>query len=156
MHFASTDVEVRLLEPHDLVGLARCMALDADTFPHPSLVVGQPARRATLVAWAGNPRRVVGFLASSGTSGSVYIQGLAVASNARRRGVGRALVHACIARARAQRVAWVSLHVGVDNRPAVSLYDAEGFAVRGLVRGFYRPGVYKSPDAYEMALSLAL
>jgi ribosomal protein S18 acetylase RimI-like enzyme len=157
------DVEVRALEPHDLIGMAQSMAIDGEVFPHPSIVVGQPggpgirhAGRPLLVAWAGNPRRVVGFLASARSSGGAYVQGVAVASASRRRGVARALVRACIAQARAQRLRSLSLHVGVVNRAAVALYDAEGFEVSRVVRGFYRPGVYSVPDAYEMVLPLGV
>jgi ribosomal protein S18 acetylase RimI-like enzyme len=150
----SQDVQVRPLEPHDLVGMAQSMAIDAEAFPHPSIVIGQPTRRPTLVAWAGSPKHVVGFLASARSSVGAYVQGVAVASGARRRGVARALVRACIAQATAQGLCSLSLHVGIVNRAAFALYDAEGFLVGRVVRGFYRPGVYAVPDAYLMVLQL--
>jgi ribosomal protein S18 acetylase RimI-like enzyme len=154
VRLASLDLEVRPLEPHDLIGMAQTMAIDAEAFPHPSIVIGLPARRPTLVAWAGSPKRVVGFLASARSYAGAYVQGVAVASGARRRGVARALIRACIAEATAQGQCSLSLHVGIVNRAAVALYDAEGFEVCRIVRGFYRPGVYSAPDAYLMVLEL--
>jgi ribosomal protein S18 acetylase RimI-like enzyme len=146
------EVEIRELESHDLVGLAQCITLDVDSFPHPSLPLGRPAGSQTLVAAAGDPRRVVGFVTSTARSGTRYVGGLAVAPQARRRGIGRALVRACVARARRAGIRWIVLHVAVSNRPAVALYDEEGFDVRRVLRGFYRPGLYASRDAYELAL----
>jgi hypothetical protein len=91
----------------------------------------------TLVATAGAPSCVVGFLTNTAKSATRYIHGLAVVPDARRRGVGRMLLQACVAGARTMGLRSVVLHVGVANRPAVSLYDAEGFEVRRVLRGFF-------------------
>jgi ribosomal-protein-alanine N-acetyltransferase len=146
------EVDIRELERNDLVGMARCIALDGDSFPYPSLPLGLPAGLQTLVAQAGN--RVVGFLTSTASGSTRYMHGVAVAADARRRGIGRALVRACVASAGRSGLRSVILHVGVANRPAVALYDAEGFEVRRVLRNFYRPGLYASRDAYELALYL--
>jgi ribosomal protein S18 acetylase RimI-like enzyme len=108
----------------------------------------------TFVATAGAPSGVEGFLTSTARSATRYIHGLAVVDGARRRGIGRMLLRACIAGARAAGLRSVVLHVGVANRPAVLLYDAEGFEVNRVLRGFYRPGLYASRDAYELVLPL--
>jgi len=63
-----------------------------------------------------------------------------------RRGVGRALLGGLLAVADAERAA-VFLEVRTDNAPAQALYAAEGFAVIGLRRRYYRPS---GADAHTM------
>ncbi|MDX6345255.1 MAG: hypothetical protein QOF84_45 [Streptomyces sp.] len=63
------------------------------------------------------------------------IQGLAVADAARGRGVGRALVSAVMAEARAQGARRITLRVLGHNAPARRLYGALGFAVEGVLPG---------------------
>ncbi|WP_436736587.1 N-acetyltransferase family protein [Streptomyces sp. BBFR102] len=63
------------------------------------------------------------------------IQGLAVREEARGRGVGRALLRACAAEARAQGARRLTLRVLGHNAPARALYAAEGFRVEGVLPG---------------------
>ncbi|WP_406449357.1 GNAT family N-acetyltransferase [Streptomyces sp. NBC_00876] len=71
------------------------------------------------------------------------IQGLAVAGWARGRGVGRSLIRAACAAARAQGANRITLRVLGHNAPARALYEAEGFAVEGVLRGeFFLAGRY--------------
>jgi ribosomal protein S18 acetylase RimI-like enzyme len=60
------------------------------------------------------------------------IRGLAVAEEARGRGVGRALVRAAVDRARAQGFRRITLRVLGHNAPARRLYESEGFVVEGV------------------------
>ncbi|MGW2019171.1 N-acetyltransferase family protein [Streptomyces sp. NPDC001927] len=71
------------------------------------------------------------------------IQGLAVADSARGRGVGRALLRAAFAEARRQGARRITLRVLGHNAPARALYEAEGFAVEGVLPGeFFLDGAY--------------
>lgn len=71
------------------------------------------------------------------------IQGLAVAEEARRFGVGRALIRAVISEARRQGALRISLRVLGHNTPARRLYESEGFVVEGVQPGeFYLDGKY--------------
>ncbi|NEC69469.1 GNAT family N-acetyltransferase [Streptomyces sp. SID9727] len=71
------------------------------------------------------------------------IQGLAVAHWARGRGVGRALVRAACVAARGEGANRITLRVLGHNAPARALYEAEGFAVEGVLRGeFFLDGRY--------------
>ncbi|MFE5794490.1 GNAT family N-acetyltransferase [Streptomyces sp. NPDC056503] len=63
------------------------------------------------------------------------IQGLAVASEARGQGVGRALLRATLAKAAADGATRITLRVLGHNTPARALYAAEGFAVEGVLPG---------------------
>ncbi|MGW8332657.1 N-acetyltransferase family protein [Streptomyces sp. NPDC055897] len=63
------------------------------------------------------------------------IQGLEVAEAARGRGVGRALLHAAYDASRRQGATRITLRVLGHNAPARALYEAEGFAVEGVLPG---------------------
>ncbi|MEU0272908.1 GNAT family N-acetyltransferase [Streptomyces sp. NPDC006307] len=71
------------------------------------------------------------------------IQGLAVAEWARGAGVGRALLRAAFDEARRQGAIRMTLRVLGHNTPARRLYEAEGFAVEGVLPGeFHLDGRY--------------
>ncbi|WP_327404632.1 GNAT family N-acetyltransferase [Streptomyces sp. NBC_01288] len=61
------------------------------------------------------------------------IQGLAVADEARGHGVGRALIRAAVEEARRRGARRLTLRVLGHNTPARKLYEAEGFAVEGVL-----------------------
>ncbi|MGJ5750997.1 acetyltransferase (GNAT) family protein [Streptomyces puniciscabiei] len=62
----------------------------------------------------------------------LQIQGLAVAAQARGRGLGRALIRAAVEEARGRGARRLSLRVLGHNAPARALYASEGFAVEGV------------------------
>ncbi len=66
--------------------------------------------------------------------GSWYVDALAVAADARRQGVARALLADAEAIARARGANGVSLDTGLENAAARSLYEASGFAQRDIRR----------------------
>ncbi|MFJ4538210.1 GNAT family N-acetyltransferase [Streptomyces tibetensis] len=71
------------------------------------------------------------------------IQGLAVAEEARGRGVGRALVRAAVDEARRRGARRITLRVLGHNTPARALYAAEGFEVEGVMpEEFLLDGAY--------------
>lgn len=63
------------------------------------------------------------------------IQGLAVDTWARRRGIGRALLDAACEEARRQGARRITLRVLGHNTPARRLYESAGFAVEGVLPG---------------------
>jgi ribosomal protein S18 acetylase RimI-like enzyme len=66
--------------------------------------------------------------------GSWYVDALAVAADARRQGVARALLADAEAIARAEGATGVSLDTGLENAPARSLYEANGYEQRDIRR----------------------
>ncbi|MBR8641254.1 GNAT family N-acetyltransferase [Streptomyces tuirus] len=71
------------------------------------------------------------------------IRGLAVAEEARGRGVGRALLRAAREEARRQGARRITLRVLGHNTPARKLYESEGFVVEGVLREeFFLDGAY--------------
>ena len=63
--------------------------------------------------------------------------GLMVAADARRQGVGRALLEAAVEWARASGVRKLELHVFPWNEPAIKLYERFGFEREGFRKGHY-------------------
>ena len=66
--------------------------------------------------------------------------GLMVAADARRQGVGTAMLEAAIGWAREAGVRKVELHVFPWNEAAIKLYEAFGFEREGFRKGHYRRG----------------
>lgn len=65
-----------------------------------------------------------------------WVQNIAVARGAQRRGVGRLLLEALLAEAGKRKVL---LEVAVDNAPAQRLYAGYDFEPVGIRRGYYQP-----------------
>ncbi|MEU3618366.1 N-acetyltransferase [Streptomyces sp. NPDC006872] len=88
---------------------------------------------------AGSGARVVGYIRLGFPTPLAcnahvrQIQGLAVAEEARGRGVGRALVRAAAEEARRRGARRLTLRVLGHNAPARALYEAEGFTVEGIL-----------------------
>jgi RimJ/RimL family protein N-acetyltransferase len=79
--------------------------------------------------------------------------GLMVAADARRRGVGWALLERAVEWARPAGVRKLELHVFPHNEPAIRLYERFGFLREGLRRGHYRRA-REYVDAILMAYDL--
>ncbi|MGW1779870.1 N-acetyltransferase family protein [Streptomyces sp. NPDC002143] len=88
---------------------------------------------------AGSGARVVGYIRLGFPTPLAcnahvrQIQGLAVAEEARGRGVGRALIRAAVEEARRRGARRLTLRVLGHNAPARALYEAEGFTVEGIL-----------------------
>jgi ribosomal-protein-alanine N-acetyltransferase len=81
---------------------------------------------------------VVGYLLARQVGGSGEILNLAVAPRARRKGVGRALLGRGLRDLAGVGVLEVFLEVRESNQAARALYEAEGFRVVGVRKGYYR------------------
>ena len=80
--------------------------------------------------------------------------GLMVATDYRRRGIGRALLEEAVAWARAFGVRKIELHVFPWNEPALALYESYGFEREGYRKAHYeRAGEYV--DAILMAYAVS-
>jgi ribosomal-protein-alanine N-acetyltransferase len=96
----------------------------------------------------------VGFLLIRLTGEEAEVLTLAVRPEARGRGLGRALIEAALAHARAAGASGMFLEVAADNAPALALYERAGFARLGTRRGYYpRPG---GPAVDALTLRCAL
>jgi ribosomal-protein-alanine N-acetyltransferase len=70
----------------------------------------------------------------------LHITVLAVHPASRRRGLGRQLLDALLAGARARGALHATLEVASGNQPALALYGACNFQTAGTRRGYYRDG----------------
>lgn len=84
--------------------------------------------------------RVLGYVGSQSVLDEADMMNLAVSADARRRGVGRALVEALVERLAGRNVKSLTLEVRASNAPAIALYGALGFAQVGR-----RPRYYQNP-----------
>lgn len=66
-----------------------------------------------------------------------YISNVAVAPEARRKGVASALIREMIDRAKTLELAFLSLEVRVSNEPAIALYGGFGFEPVGRRKNYY-------------------
>ncbi|GBD10099.1 N-alpha-acetyltransferase RimI [Candidatus Thermoflexus japonica] len=72
------------------------------------------------------------------------IANVAVAPEFRGRGIGRALVSACLEYARAHGARWAALQVRADNAPALRLYRSLGFVEIGRIQ-IWRREAWRAP-----------
>lgn len=94
--------------------------------------------------------QVAGYAGMHGVCGEGYIANIAVFPAFRGRGVGRALLRGLVSCARKQQYEFITLEVRAANRPAISLYESEGFRVVGVRKGFYS---HPKEDGLIMTLS---
>ncbi len=99
----------------------------------------------------GGGGRVVGYVVAWFIMDEGEVANLAVAPEARARGIGALLLSAVIAEARAREVATIYLEVRESNAAARALYASSGFAEIGRRRRYYRQPV---EDALVLRLVL--
>ena len=95
--------------------------------------------------------RVVGYVGMMLAYDEGQITNVAVHPDARRQGVGRALMEAVTKEARARGLVQIALEVRASNQAAILLYERDGFAIAGK-----RPRFYRNPveDAFVMIKAL--
>ena len=81
--------------------------------------------------------RVLGYVGMMYVLDEGYIANVAVAPEARRQGIGRALISALLQRADELELAFVTLEVRPSNTAAVALYSAFGFEPVGRRKNYY-------------------
>ena len=119
---------------------------------------GTTATLVRAVGWWTTLRAilVLSLLAHEGIRpDEAYLDELAVAGWARRRGVGRALLEACIREGRRAGRRRLTLWVTTDNAPARALYAAAGFEETRRRRMLAGRLVFRAPAASLMARPLA-
>ncbi len=96
-------------------------------------------------------RDIAGYLIAREVAGTGEVLNLAVAPEARRRGIGGALLRAGLGALRRRRVSEVFLEVRESNRSAQALYLSQGFRPVG-----QRAAYYRNPREDALVLRLAL
>lgn len=97
----------------------------------------------------GRPHEACGFVLARLVAGEAEILTIAVARDAQRQGVGRALMDAVLRHLHQERAEALFLEVDETNAAARALYRRLGFAKAG-----ERPAYYETPDGRSSALIL--
>ncbi|MGE3508532.1 MAG: ribosomal protein S18-alanine N-acetyltransferase [Vicinamibacterales bacterium] len=125
--------------PTDIDGI---LAVEAASFTNPwtremYLAELQQEGRAFFLLARTADRRVVGFCSFWRVLDEVHINNLAVLPTYRRRGIARALLNRMFADAAGWGAVRALLEVRRSNAEAQRLYEAMGFTVAGVRRGYY-------------------
>jgi ribosomal-protein-alanine N-acetyltransferase len=88
------------------------------------------------LAWQGDAP--VGFILARDLAGEFEILSVGVLPQWRRRGVGRALIDAVVAKCEQDGLGSIVLEVATENAAARALYAAFGFVQVGRRQGYYR------------------
>jgi ribosomal-protein-alanine N-acetyltransferase len=129
---------LRAATAQDAPSLAR---LHATSFPQPwsaSEIEALLTDAGGFGMVAARKGKVSGFILGRSAGGEAEILTLAVAPEARRAGLGLALVETAALLAHAGGATALFLEVATDNPGALALYDAARFARAGVRPGYYR------------------
>ena len=96
-----------------------------------------PDERHEFLAAVSADGEVLGYIGMMAVLDEGYISNVAVAPEARRCGIGRALVREMLRRAGNRALSFVTLEVRAHNEGAIALYASEGFEPVGLRRDYY-------------------
>ena len=121
----------------------------------------RPWTEAELAAFLADPLAFLlvegdaGFLLGRTVAGEAEVLTLAVAPEARRRGLGRRLVSRFLYQARLRGAETAFLEVAEDNAAAQALYARAGFVLSGRRRGYFRGPDGRAVDALVLRRLLA-
>ena len=137
--------------------LPRIMAIEAAGFPHPwseALLrseLGHAWSRllAAVVPGEGDADLVLGYVVFWLVHDEVHILNVGTAPEARRRGIGRALMEAAVAAGRGRGARLSTLEVRRSNQAAIALYRSLGYREVGVRPRYYAE---ENEDAIVMTL----
>lgn len=153
-----------ILSPMTEGDLEQVLAIDLASF-HPSEIgrEGDPRAREKQLreelarTWARlrvardpDGSSVLGYILFWHVADEIHLLNVAVTPDARRRGIGRALVEDLLQYARTHAAAKVLLEVRASNEAAIQLYDRLGFVRFNVRKAYYSDG----EDGVEMLLEL--
>ena len=144
---------MRRAEPTDAPALAVLHGRAFETPWSARALAGFMGDAGVLTLVEGDPPE--GFMLIRTMGGEAEVLTLAVDPAARRTGVGRRLVEAAVASARAGGAGFLFLEVAEDNAPALALYRRAAFVEIGRRRGYYRRSNGPPMDALVLKRDLA-
>ncbi|HVW79164.1 MAG TPA: GNAT family N-acetyltransferase [Alloacidobacterium sp.] len=95
--------------------------------------------------------RLLGFCMGTLVAGICELESVAVAADARRRGVATALLQELLRWAQSRQAVRLELEVRDSNYRAIRFYEKSGLACEGI-----RPNYYRSPDEDAVLMGMAL
>ena len=108
----------------------------------------------SLVAVAGDPKVVVGFIIGQLAADEAEILTVGAAPDWQRAGLGKMLVQGLIRAAKRGEAKRLYLEVAEDNAAAAALYQSLGFSESGRRKGYYERPQRPAVDALVLALNL--
>lgn len=147
------EITMLSIRPLNSADLSRILAIERQCHAYPwseEIFRDELATAHSRIWVCAEGEEIAGFLCWWTISGEIEIQNVATALRYRRKGVGRCLVAAVLATARAEGISRALLEVRVGNLGAINLYREFGFSDCGLRRCYYPDG----EDALLMELSL--
>ena len=130
-------VQIRDVRPEDL---ERIRELEQQCFSVPwtmSQLASQLPDEMHVFLVAEEDGVVLGYVGMMTVLDEGYISNVAVAPEARRRGVGTLLIRELMRRAGERQLSFVTLEVREHNEAAIGLYAAQGFVPVGLRKNYY-------------------
>ena len=112
------------------------------------------AGAAAFVCRAAGGGQVDGYVLGRVAADEAEVLSIGVDPEARRRGLGLALLGALAARVAGMGAARLYLEVSAVNAPAIALYERCGFTRLGLRRGYYREPGRPAEDALLLGRDL--
>ena len=131
------DYRIVPMAARHLAGIAE---LEKRCFPDPwaeALFAGELENPLSLWLVAEAGERILGYVGSQAVLDSADVMNLAVAPEARRTGVGAALMEALSRDLSERGVGTLLLEVRKSNAPAIALYEKLGFSLAGIRRNYY-------------------
>ena len=131
------DIRIRRMEEGDLDRLA---ILESRCFSIPwsrAMLADELSNDRALYLVAACEGRIAGYAGAWIVFDEGHITNVAVDPDFRRSGVGRKLLSALLEGLAGAGVKAATLEVRRGNHPAIALYDAFGFTVEGVRRGYY-------------------
>ncbi|MGH9575202.1 MAG: GNAT family N-acetyltransferase [Candidatus Acidiferrales bacterium] len=145
---ASNTIRLREYQPRDFDMLCE---LDRTCFS-PAIAYSRAEMRAYLNApgadcvVAENKERIVGFCITARGKAKAYIVTIDVADNARKQGIGSALIGEAEKTLAAKGVRVIALDTATDNVSAIAFWQKHGYRKIGIRKGYYPDG----RDAFAM------
>lgn len=142
--------------PMDDRHTAQIAALEQICFSDPwseNSIAGELTNPLSLWLVCVEDEAVLGYIGSQTVLGESDMMNIAVAPQARRRGIAQGMIEALIETLKSRESHCLSLEVRASNAPAIGLYEKLGF-----VRVGRRPNYYRSPkeDALIMRKEWAI
>jgi [ribosomal protein S18]-alanine N-acetyltransferase len=133
------NVEIRRLGLHDLQHVEW---IERRSYPTPwsrSMFAGEVGKTSSICLGAFDPEegRLLGYAIVSRYVDAWHVMNVAVAPEARRRGIARALLQRLFELTGGEARRGYTLEVRVSNAAAIHLYESAGFKARGIRRGYY-------------------
>ena len=124
--------------------IAEVMAIERACFPDPWEKLAFERETINTFSRAMVARdgagQMVGYIIYWVAGPEYHVLNVAVAPEARRRGVARAMMNRCVSEAIATHAEFVALEVRTTNAPAKTLYQSYGFVTIGVRSKYYKNG----------------